>query len=114
MDLKGTRAIAKTLASHPEITVLLQLPIPLPVAIIANLHRLKIKIPEQVSVVGFDDLSICNIIEPPLTSIHQDMDLKGRIAVDFMLQLLEHKKPKQYEVLLHTSITERNSVRTIS
>lgn len=114
MDLKGTRAIAKTLASHPEITGVVTTADTLAGSIIANLHKLKIKIPEQVSVVGFDDLSICNIIEPPLTSIHQDMDLKGRIAVDFMLQLLEHKKPKQYEVLLHTSITERNSVRTIS
>lgn len=113
MDLKGTRNFAKFLAKHPDITGVVTTADYLAGNIIANLHRLGVHVPDDISIIGFDDLNICNIIEPPLTSVHQDMDLKGRIAVDFMLQLLEHKTPNPYEISLQTTITERNSVKKL-
>lgn len=113
MDVKGTRAVAKALSQNPDITGVVTTADTLAGSIIANLHRLGVRIPDDISIIGFDDLNICTIIEPPLTTVHQDMDLKGRIAVDFMLQLLEHRTPKQYEVSLHTTITERDSVKKL-
>ena len=113
MDLKGTRNFAKFLAKHSDITGVVTTADYLAGNIIANLHRLGVHVPDDISIIGFDDLNICNIIEPPLTSVHQDMDLKGRIAVDFMLQLLEHKTPNPYEISLQTTITERNSVKKL-
>ena len=114
MDLQGTRSVAKFIAKNPDITGIVTTADYLAGNIIANLHKLGVKVPDDVSVVGFDDLNICNIINPPLTTVHQDMDLKGRIAVDFMLQLLENHRPKQYEVSLHTTIAERGSVKKLA
>lgn len=113
-DLKGTRAIAKALLKDPDITGVVTTADYLAGNIIANLHKFGVRVPDDISIIGFDDLNICNIIEPPLTTVHQDMDLKGRIAVDFMLQLLEHKMPKRYEISLHTTITERDSVKKLA
>lgn len=52
-----------------------------------------IRIPDDISIVGFDDISLAQLVTPPLTTIHQDMNLKGRLAVDFMLQLLGWEAP---------------------
>lgn len=113
MDLENTKHIAKYLSSHPEITGLVTTADFLAGNIMANLHKEGVRIPEDISIVGFDDLNICNITTPALTTVHQDMDLKGRTAVKFMLELLEHRMPNPCEVSLPTSIVERESVRSI-
>ena len=47
-----------------------------------------LRVPEDVSVVGFDDLSIVQFTEPPLTTIRQPMAEMGRLAMQAMLDLL--------------------------
>lgn len=113
MDLKSTRKAAEFLAQRPDVTGVVTTADFLAGNLMTNLHKLGIKIPEDISIVGFDDLNICNITNPQLTTVHQDMDLKGRTAVKFMLELLEHKSPNPHEVSLPTSIVERESVRSI-
>lgn len=113
MDLENTRHAAEVLSQRPDVTGLITTADFLAANLMNNLHKLGIRIPDDISVVGFDDLNICNITTPQLTTVHQDMDLKGRTAVKFMLQLLEHKIPNPYEISLPTSIVERESVRSI-
>lgn len=113
MDLDTTRHVAEALKERPDVTGLVTTADFLAGNIMTNFHKYGIRIPEDVSVVGFDDLNICNITSPRLTTVRQDMDLKGRTAVNFMLELLEHKFPNPSEILLPTSIVERESVRSI-
>lgn len=70
-----------------------------------------ITVPDDISVMGFDNLNICNITCPPLSTVHQDMDQKGKTAVDFMLNLLAGSELSEHEVYLPVSIVERSSVR---
>lgn len=60
------------------------------IALIDALKQLKIKVPEEISVVGFDDIEISNYIEPKLTTMHVPRREMGRIAVDFLLR--EHDR----------------------
>lgn len=114
MNIPGTVAIANYLAAHSDITGLVTTADYLAGNIIANLHRLGVNIPEDISVIGFDDLDICNLISPPLTTVHQDMDMKGRKAVDMMLSLLDDIHSKPESVKLPTIIFERESVKKIN
>jgi alanine racemase len=47
-----------------------------------------ISIPEQVSVVGFDDIAIAALTSPPLTTVKQDTKLAGELLVNTLLDLI--------------------------
>lgn len=55
------------------------------------LQRNGLKVPDDVSVVGFDDRSICTMVEPHLTSVKNSRHLMGRQCV-FQLQNLRRNK----------------------
>ncbi|GAA0811119.1 LacI family DNA-binding transcriptional regulator [Colwellia asteriadis] len=50
------------------------------------------KIPEQVSVVGFDDIAIASFTFPPLTTVKQDTKLAGELLVNTLLSLIHGEK----------------------
>jgi DNA-binding LacI/PurR family transcriptional regulator len=53
------------------------------------LHARKIRVPEDVSIVGFDDLPISPFLEPPLTTVRQPKGDMGRRAATMLLQRLK-------------------------
>ncbi|WP_434155720.1 LacI family DNA-binding transcriptional regulator [Pseudomonas sp. JZ134] len=54
-----------------------------------------LRIPEDISVAGFDDISFAAYCDPPLTTIAQPAEAFGRHAVELMAALLENKRPIQ-------------------
>lgn len=85
----------------------------LAVGILSGLYANHIRVPEDLSIVGFDDLPMAQMAIPPLTTIHQDMKQKACIAADFMLQLLDGEKPDPSNVILPVRLVERESVREL-
>lgn len=68
-----------------------------------------IKIPESISVIGFDDIPASDYVNPPLTTIHQDHEKRAEIAVEMLIKQSNHEKcPKN--ISLSVSVTERGSV----
>ena len=59
---------------------------------LSALRRAGLRVPGDLSVVGFDDIPFASYIDPPLTTIHQPKDEMGRIALRMLLDLLDHKK----------------------
>jgi len=53
-----------------------------------QLHIYKIRVPEDMSVVGFDDLFIASYMQPPLTTLQQPRRLMGRLAMESLLRLI--------------------------
>ena len=51
-------------------------------------RRLKLRVPEDVAVVGFDDSTICTMLEPELTSVHINCQKMGEIAMERLRALL--------------------------
>ncbi len=113
MDIDSCRLVSNEIVKHPDMTGLVVTADVMAAGIMTGLKANGIRVPEDVSVIGFDDISLAQLVTPPLTTIHQDMNLKGRLAVDFMLQLLAGKTLQDTEVTLSTRLVERESVRAL-
>jgi len=55
------------------------------------LQKHNITIPEQVAVVGFDDISIASYTYPPLTTVKQDTKLAGELLVNTLIEVFNNK-----------------------
>lgn len=111
MDIDSCKLVSRDIAAHKGITGLVVTADIMAASIMAGLREYGMSVPDDISVVGFDDISLAQLVTPPLTTIRQDMHLKGRLAVDFMLQLLSGRKLDTTEVILPTKLIERQSVK---
>jgi DNA-binding LacI/PurR family transcriptional regulator len=55
--------------------------------------QLGIDVPDDLSIVGFDDIPLAAHMNPPLTTVRQDVVLWGRAAAAALLSLIEHRTP---------------------
>lgn len=113
MDLASCKAASDEIVKHSDLTGLVVSADIMAAGIMTGLKSHGVRIPEDISIVGFDDIAIAKLISPALTTIRQDMNLKGRLAVDFMLQLLNGKPLETTEITLPTRLIERDSVRAL-
>lgn len=53
--------------------------------------ELKVKVPRQLSIVGFDNTILASVTDPPLTTVSQPTERMGKLAVDLLLEQLKTK-----------------------
>lgn len=85
----------------------------LAIGAIKGLYEMGLNVPKDYSIIGFDDLEIANYITPGLTSIKQQISLKGKRAVELLLNHIADPTLTKQEEILPLSLVERESVRTI-
>lgn len=72
-------------------------------------RELKLRIPDDVSVVGFDDLPVSSWMGPPLTTVRQPLEDMAEAAVRLVLDLGRGVQPSMRRVELATSLAVRDS-----
>jgi LacI family transcriptional regulator len=73
-------------------------------------HELGIKIPEQLSLIGYDDILIAKYMTPALTTVHQPKFRLGKAAVDALINRINNANTKASLVALTPRVVERQSV----
>jgi DNA-binding LacI/PurR family transcriptional regulator len=68
-----------------------------------------LRIPEDISVIGFDDIPLANFLEPPLTTIRQDLKEIGREAARLLIDRIEDPRREPDCVWVNTSLVQRSS-----
>jgi DNA-binding LacI/PurR family transcriptional regulator len=68
--------------------------------VLLALKEMKIKIPEEVGIVGFDDLEWAPLIDPPLTTISQPIYTIGSTAAQLLLRRLGRTAKLRKEVVV--------------
>lgn len=71
------------------------------------------RIPEDVSVVGFDDLNFGLVSNPPLTTVHVYKREMGEIAVRELAEAMQNKNKMKCKIQVCTEFIERGSVRDV-
>jgi len=74
---------------------------------LAALHERGVHVPKQVKVVGFDDVSIATFSSKPITTIRQDAEKMGEIAVDLLLMRIAGSKIEHPHRVLDVELIQR-------
>ena len=68
-----------------------------------------LRIPQDLSVVGFDDLPAARWVSPPLTTVRQPLADMGRVAAEMLGSLIDGMPPRSQRVELSTQLVIRDS-----
>jgi LacI family transcriptional regulator len=79
------------------------------VGVLATAHALGVSVPQDLSVMGFDDTPQAAWTTPPLTTVHQHLEGMGAMAVQTIFVMAEGHPPSSRHVELATSLMVRDS-----
>jgi LacI family repressor for deo operon, udp, cdd, tsx, nupC, and nupG len=77
--------------------------------LISGLHEGGLRVPEDISVVGFDDIELSEFYIPPLTTIRQDRALLGRRAAELLIARLTRGAPPPETGMIPVELVVRGS-----
>lgn len=84
----------------------------LAVQVMETFQRAGFQIPDDISVVGYDDNIYARLSSPRLTTVHQDVQEKAEAAADMLLRLIGGDMPERRHVMLPVRLVTRDSVKT--
>ncbi|MCX6629583.1 MAG: LacI family DNA-binding transcriptional regulator [Candidatus Solibacter sp.] len=93
----GVDLARKLMAQNPDVTAIFAASDMMAFGAIRALMEAGRRIPDDVSVMGFDNVELASIVHPPLTTIHQPKYEMGQAAVEILLRLAgrgEHQAPE--------------------
>ena len=67
------------------------------------------RVPQDISIVGFDNIPQASLIRPALTTIHQPLEKMGRVATQILLNMLEDPENQKTRIELPTQLVIRDS-----
>ncbi len=110
----GVELAGKLTEIAPGVTAIVAAADILAIGAVKGLYEAGKTVPEDYSVVGFDDLEISQYLTPGLTTVKQQISLKGQKAVDLLLKHIENPSLPKQEEILPLELVERGSVKKIN
>lgn len=74
-----------------------------------RLRERNLQVPQDISLIGFDDIPLASILNPPLTTLRQPMVEMGRMATQMLLDWISNPGQKPTSVILSTQLILRES-----
>ena len=72
-----------------------------------------LRIPEDISIMGFDDIPQAELVRPALSTVRQPLEQMGRVATQMLLDMLKNPERKIDRIELPTELVVRNSTRPL-
>jgi LacI family transcriptional regulator len=98
------------LEQHPQITALFACNDHTAIAALRAAQAIGRRVPEDLAVIGFDDIDLAQHVVPALTTMHVDKVTMGRLAVQMLKYRLAHPESDQVTTVLRPRLVERESV----
>lgn len=77
--------------------------------VITAIRERGLRIPEDIALVGFDDVSLSRYVDPALTTVHLPTEAMAHKAYELLVQMINEKKTCRDKVMLDTHLVIRNS-----
>lgn len=110
-EIDEARDLGKRLAKRNDFTAIFATADILAAGIVSGLQSAGRIVPDEISIVGFDDLAISRLCTPQLTTIHQDIVARGERAAMMLVERLGGQQPEN--CVFPVRLVERQSVRRL-
>lgn len=80
------------------------------VGVYQALYQAELMVPQDMAVIGYDDIELAKYLAPPLSTIHQPKDSLGELAIDALINRLQNPKRDAQVLVLTPELVERGSV----
>ena len=107
-SLGGAKAVRELITENPHITSIIALNDRMAIGAISELKQMGKNVPQDISVVGYDDIPMAGTSQPALTTINQKPVELGRVAAELMLKRLNDEQPAN--VVISPSLVKRESL----
>ncbi|MCS6844341.1 MAG: LacI family transcriptional regulator [Caldilineales bacterium] len=108
-DASGYRAVEPLLALPHRPTAIFSFNDRMAMGATKRLREAGLRVPEDVSVVGFDDIPAAAFFDPPLTTVRQPAREMGVAAARLLFDLIEGRPAEAEEIVLPTELVVRSS-----
>jgi LacI family repressor for deo operon, udp, cdd, tsx, nupC, and nupG len=105
----GRRAAAQLLGARRRPTAIFASNDEMAVGAVIEAKRRGLRVPADLSVVGFDDIEFAEAYDPSITTIRQPRREMGREAMRLLIDLIEGRRPDDTELVLPHELIERKS-----
>jgi LacI family transcriptional regulator len=109
---KAFEAATLLLSQHPQLTAVFGCNDEMALAAMRAAQALGRQVPQELSVIGFDDIDLAQHVTPPLTTMHVDKVAMGRMAVQLLINRIEFPEAEPVTLVIHPRLIERESVST--
>jgi LacI family transcriptional regulator len=106
-------ATTALLRSTPQITAIFGVNDEVTLTVMGAARELGREVPDDLSLVGFDNIDLASCVSPPLTTMHVDKIGMGRLAVQLLVNRIEHPETSPVQAVVRPRLIKRSSVRTI-
>ncbi|MGL4694906.1 LacI family DNA-binding transcriptional regulator [Enterococcus larvae] len=113
LTLKGGYRAAKEVLKNKEVTAIFCGNDEMAIGAYQAIYEKNLRIPEDISVIGFDGLEISEYLAPSLTTVYQPAFDIGYYAAKFLVEAIHGDVEKIPNKIFETTFIERNSTRTI-
>jgi LacI family transcriptional regulator len=79
------------------------------VGAIRAIQEANLRIPDDIAIIGFDDIPLASKMNPPLATVRQDIRAMGAMAVETLIDIIAHPGEETRHVLINTELVVRES-----
>ncbi|NKE04411.1 LacI family DNA-binding transcriptional regulator [Mesobacillus selenatarsenatis] len=109
----GFTGLPKLLEQSPDLTAIFAASDALALGAISAAYKLGVKIPDQLSIIGYDNLPIAEMAIPPLTTVAQPLEEMGMVAAEMLFSMMDQGGKRVESRIMPHSVIERESVTKI-
>ncbi len=111
--INGGEEATVRLLKNRDITAIFAFSDRLAVSCMATLKSHGIRVPDDISLIGFDDMEICKLISPTLSTVKRYTSDISPMIVDSLLKLIDNENIKKIQILYETALVKRESCKKL-
>ncbi len=110
----GFSATIRLLKTNPQITAIFACNDTVAIGVMNAVREMGLSVPEDISVIGFDDIALAQEVMPPLTTMHVDTFFMGAMALRHLRDRVEYPNRPVLKTHVSAQLIERGSCRNIA
>ncbi|MCI2256672.1 LacI family transcriptional regulator [Domibacillus sp. PGB-M46] len=109
----GATGLTKLIGQVPGLTAIFTENDEIGMGVLSAAYQLGIKVPEDISVIGMDNVKFCEFLNPPLTSVSLSHSEMAEKAANLIFEMIESNKAVKKNYIVSHRVVERQSVNSL-